>query len=72
MTLRCDFDDSRGSRIGLGIDVQNSQEFIRRATARDSQSLAASVTLRRPLRCRGMQLGSIRREGMLCVSGGID
>ncbi len=72
MTLRCDFDDSRGSRIGPGIDVQNSQEFIRRATARHSQSLVASVTLRKPLRCRGTQLGSIMREGMLCVSGGID
>lgn len=72
MTLRCDFDDSRGSRIGPGIDVQNSQEFIRRATARHSQSLAASVTLRRSWRCRGTQLGSIRREGVLCVSGGIE
>ena len=72
MTLRCDSDDSRGSRIGPGIDVQNSQEFIRRATARDSQSLAASVTLRRPLRCRGTQLGSIRRKGMLYVLGGFE
>jgi hypothetical protein len=34
--------------------------------------LAASVTLRRPLRCRGTQLGSIRRKGMLYVLGGFE
>jgi hypothetical protein len=58
--------------MGPGIDVQNFQEFIRRATARHSQSLQASVPICTPWYRGGTQLGSIRREGMLCALGGIE